>query len=271
MVGIPSNVNVLETLEHERFVRLLTVGFGALFAYDVLINLDVEIEFIWGSIWTVLNPRKRGGPTLRVGPLMFNLMYLAQRYMPFIDCVLLDSYFILGAPDPTSCLITYNVSACTGLFIRVCSTVSDANHGMDVGSSILGIYFSELTLVLRIWAVWETKSNIGILLVVFLLACSVSAAVFLARFLRGVECYELQIAAPAEEMGRCFCVMGNKDIYVSWILLMVIDTVAIPAFRAYREGGSSHLMRVVYRDGILYYSLILSEAPPFRRSGSLLN
>ncbi|KAF9258629.1 hypothetical protein L218DRAFT_1004776 [Marasmius fiardii PR-910] len=259
MAGIPSDVNVLETLEHEWCTRRygtsryalyddstliadafsfsLLVGVGGLFTFDVLINLDVEMEYIWIPLWTFIcaavDPKKR--PTLKLGSLLFDLMYLAQRYMPFIDRVILDSYRAISF----------------GVLNR-----DYANLRMGVGGSILGIYLSELLLVLRIWAVWERTSNVGMILLVFALVCSVAAAIFFERFLEGIQCYELQIAPPAQNMGRCFCVIGNKDIYVCWVFLMVYNFMAIPAFRVFRRGGNSHLLKVVCRDGVLYYALI---------------
>ncbi|KAJ8091098.1 hypothetical protein PM082_024715 [Marasmius tenuissimus] len=63
------------------------------------------------------------------------------------------------------------------------------------------------------------------------------------------------------DLRRCFFVLENKDIYICWIILMVYDSVsfvlmAIPALRAYRVGGSSNFVKVVYCDGVIYYTLI---------------
>ncbi|KAF9257533.1 hypothetical protein L218DRAFT_1017507 [Marasmius fiardii PR-910] len=209
MTGIPSDVNVLETLEHEWFARLLKVGGGGLFTFDILIHLDVEMEYIWTQLWTficaVVDPGKR--PTLKLGPLIFDLMYLVQRYMPLIDRVVLDSYFISGAPDPRACSITYTLSG---------------------WSSILGIYLSELLLVLRVWAVWKRTSNIGIILVVL--------SLHRIWGVRGFVCKRDPILTFLE---------------VSFTL------VAIPAFQVFRRGGNSHLLKVICRDVVSLINVIV--------------
>ncbi|KAF9255029.1 hypothetical protein L218DRAFT_951085 [Marasmius fiardii PR-910] len=101
MAGIPSDVNVLEMLEHKWFAHLLTVVAVGLSTYDILINLDVEIKYIWARLWTFIpaafDPTKR--PTL-------------QRYMPLMDRVVFDSYVISGAPDTRACLISNTLSGC---------------------------------------------------------------------------------------------------------------------------------------------------------------
>ncbi|KAF9258630.1 hypothetical protein L218DRAFT_1004777 [Marasmius fiardii PR-910] len=127
---------------------------GALFAYDVLINLGDELNYVWAA----LEPRRR---PIKWATVLFNLIYLAQRYMPLLDRVILDQYFMLGAPNARACVITYTLSA---------------------WCSILGILLSELILALRIWAVWARKPSIGIILVVLSLGCSVPATVFFAFF-----------------------------------------------------------------------------------------
>ncbi|KAG7091667.1 hypothetical protein E1B28_010687 [Marasmius oreades] len=235
MVEISPDVDVLETLKHEMLVRNFNAAAGALFAYDVLINLDVELKYIWAA----MNIRKR---PINTATVIFNLMYLAQRYLPLLDRVILDQYFMLGASNTRACFITYTLSA---------------------WSSILGILLSELILAVRIWAVWARKPSIGIILIVLSLGCSVPATFFFARFVGGIQYPELNIQTGpgSAQLRRCFYSMKNKDIYVCWIVLMVYDCasfilMSIPGFRAYRTGGSSNLLKVVYRDGVIYYAFI---------------
>ncbi|KAK1220771.1 hypothetical protein PQX77_016448 [Marasmius sp. AFHP31] len=161
--------------------------------------------------------------------------------MPLLDSVFLDQYFMMGPKDTRGCVITYTLSA---------------------WSSLLGIDLSELLLALRIWAVWAQKPTIGIILVVISLACVVPSMIFFGRFVGGVQYPLLNIPTPKnEDLRRCFFIMQNKDIYLCWIALMVYDSVSfvlmgIAGFKAYRTGGTSNLVKAVYRDGIMYYALI---------------
>lgn len=51
------------------------VATAALFMWDYLITLGMEIELIWPSQWNVIK-----------------VLFLVQRYMPFIDTLILTLY-----------------------------------------------------------------------------------------------------------------------------------------------------------------------------------
>ncbi|KAK1220772.1 hypothetical protein PQX77_016449 [Marasmius sp. AFHP31] len=86
--------------------------------------------------------------------------------------------------------------------------------------------------------------------------------VFFAHFVEGIQYPLLDIPTPKnEDLRRCFYVMQNKEIYICWILLMIYDSASfmlmgIPGFKAYRTGGTSNFVKVVYRDGVIYYALV---------------
>ncbi|KAG7091409.1 hypothetical protein E1B28_010446 [Marasmius oreades] len=230
MAEIPPGVDLLETLEHETLVYYVVVAGGVLFVYDILINLDIEIECIWGTL--DLRKRKRGF-------VIFNLLYLAQRYLPLLDQVILDQYILLGATNSRKCEIGFTLSA---------------------WCSVVGVLLSELILVLRIWGVWAMKPSIAVILVALALGCSVPTVIFFERFLKGLQYPELDMPGLVQ-LRRCLILVRNKDVYVCWILLMIIDgagfiLMAIPGVKAYRSGGNSNLIRAVYRDGVIYYALI---------------
>ncbi|KAK1226633.1 hypothetical protein PQX77_010392 [Marasmius sp. AFHP31] len=80
-------------------------------------------------------------------------------------------------------------------------------------------------------------------------------------FVKGVQFPDPTPIPGIAGFGECFYLISNKDIVVCWALLMVYDTVsfalmAVPGFKAFRSGGHSHLVKVIYRDGVVYYGLI---------------
>ncbi|KAG7093066.1 hypothetical protein E1B28_009358 [Marasmius oreades] len=230
MVDLPPDL-VLETIRDGLFVRFAQVAAGAIFAYDILLNLDDELRYVWAA----LDPRKR--PLKRA--TVFNVIYLVQRYLPFWDRFILAAYDIQGPSDTESCVVTYKMSAWIML---------------------IGITLSECILAMRIWAVWLNKPSV--LVVVFLLAlpCWAPAVLFYVRFVGGFQCLELHMPEVAQLRG-CFCTMGNKDLYMSWVMLMAFNTagfilMAIPGLKAYRRGGRFNLVKVIYQDGLMYYAAI---------------
>ncbi|KAG7091624.1 hypothetical protein E1B28_010643 [Marasmius oreades] len=136
--------------------------------------------------------------------------------------------------------------------------------GIDQSMDILVPISWCLVLAIRVWAVWAWKPLIGIMIVVLSAACGIPGMFFLSRFLNGIQYPELDIPGASEPLQRCFYRMTNKEVVVPWILLMVCDMagfilMAIPGIGAYRDGGSSGLVKIVYRDGVIYYALTFSE------------
>ncbi|KAG7086935.1 hypothetical protein E1B28_002851 [Marasmius oreades] len=168
---------------------------------------------------------------------MFNLLYLVQRYLPLWDRVILDTYYMLGPSNAKSCEVTLKMSAWI---------------------TIIGIHISQCLLALRIWAVWLNSPSVLVMLIALALSCSIPAVFFFVRFVRGIHCPELYIPGTVPLQG-CFCSTENKDLYLSWSMLMVNNTAAfiitsIPGIKAYRTGGRSNLVKVIYQDGVIYYA-----------------
>ncbi|KAF9259699.1 hypothetical protein L218DRAFT_1003553 [Marasmius fiardii PR-910] len=237
--------NILDAIQNEMLVRYFAVAGGTLFMYDVLTNFDLELEYIWTPFYRRERPK---------ASMLIKLLYLAQRYLPFVDQVVLDQYILQGARDSHACAIAYS---------------------LIIWISFVGIMLSEIILGFRVWAVWERKSLIAVILVTIFLGCFIPAMVLLEIFKRGIQIAELNITAP-DQLRRCFAVADNKDIYLCWILLMIYISasfilMAIPGYHATdisvssfstdlsgtdRIGGCSRLVQVVYRDGIIYFALI---------------
>ncbi|KAG7086927.1 hypothetical protein E1B28_002843 [Marasmius oreades] len=233
MAEIPP-VDTLEPIRDGLFVRFAQVAAGTLFVYDVLLNLDVELRHVWAAL-----SLRRQRP-IRVAPMMFNLLYVVQRYLPLWDRVILDTYYMLGPSNTNTCETTYKMSA---------------------RGAIIGIILSECLLAMRIRAVWLNSPCVTAMLVVLALSCSIPGVFFFVRFARGIHCPELYKPGTATLQG-CYCLMENKDLYLSWIVLMVVNIagfimMAIPGIKAYRRVDRSNLAKVVYQDGVIYYASIL--------------
>ncbi|KAG7091649.1 hypothetical protein E1B28_010670 [Marasmius oreades] len=160
MVEILQHMDVLERIRDELFLRFARVVAGPLCTYDILLNLDVEIKYVWAA----LNPRNR---SIKIGPVVFNLVYLAQRYLPLWDRFILATYDSLGPSDTKTCVVTYKMSA---------------------WNTVIGLVLSECILATRIWAIWADKPSVRVVLVGLALICSISAVLFFVRFVTGVQC-----------------------------------------------------------------------------------
>ncbi|KAF9259383.1 hypothetical protein L218DRAFT_947611 [Marasmius fiardii PR-910] len=113
---------VMEALGHARLVSHFDALNTTLLAYDVVLNLPLEIKHIWTKQWSFLT-----------------IIYIIQRYLPFFDTagVALHINFGVGM-SPKSCTSSYKTAA---------------------WSFFGGVMLSEILLTLRVWAVWERLAD----------------------------------------------------------------------------------------------------------------
>lgn len=208
---------VTDIVESMRLVTYFDVAGATMFLYDYLLTLGMEVELVWSSKGTFMK-----------------VLYFAQRYLPFVDAVAL-------------CLLN---QLSTAIDPRACKMVEKA-RGLLM---ITGISLSELVLTLRVWAVWERSSRVGLALsILFFLA--VSSNFVVSGFFLG----SLKFAdRPYPTFQGCFITSASRVVYMNWVLLMVYEAailvlMVIPGISAYRIAGDTALHTVVYRDGVLIY------------------
>ncbi|KAJ8091947.1 hypothetical protein PM082_024182 [Marasmius tenuissimus] len=136
-------------------------------------------------------------------------IYLAQRYLPFIDTVILNTYW----------------------------------------------YF---LMSFRVWAIWMRNRYMKAMLCALFVGHFLPSAYFYWKFLDGLVYIE---PPPFAKNIGCFELPTNNLFYVCWACLAGYDTVAfimmiIPLARAYYQGGTARMTRVIYEDGIKYYALL---------------
>ncbi|KAF9258467.1 hypothetical protein L218DRAFT_731563 [Marasmius fiardii PR-910] len=176
---------LIESLREQQFVSYVEVASAALFIYEVLINISVEIEYIWTKKWSFLT-----------------VLYVLQRYLPFLDTVGLGLQRHLGAHlNAADCMLNYQIAG---------------------WSIIAGLMLSEIVLTIRAWAVWERSVPIAIGLVIFFLACWIPGYVLHERFLSTME-----FIIPFPNFHGCIIVGGGRLIFLSWVLMMIYDVGAL--------------------------------------------
>ncbi|KAJ8088358.1 hypothetical protein PM082_022431 [Marasmius tenuissimus] len=190
---------------------------STILVYDVLLNLDVEIQHVWRRKWTFIT-----------------FIYLLQRYLPFFDTTGLVLHHQLGED----------------LTIKYC----ELNYHINGWCFIIGIVLSEILLTLRLWAVWKRSIPVAFGLVAFFLGCWIPCYILFNTFLNSTQFAN----PPLPHFRGCFISGGSHILYLCWVLMMVYDSgtlimILIPGIAAFRLGGSSELVKAVYRDGVMYY------------------
>ncbi|PFH45650.1 hypothetical protein AMATHDRAFT_71270 [Amanita thiersii Skay4041] len=204
------------SLEHRQMTMYFDVASIALLIYDHLLVLGLEIKYVWQP---------------RITPV--NILFYITRYAVYVEFTVL----VYSDLAPSLSLTTCN----------------DIIAYVGWSYSIL-TFLAQVILALRAWAVWgkDPRLTYG-LPTAFIIIASV-CLVFLQMTINSLEFIE---PAVPHRIG-CYLVNGSKLLSICWITFFIIDTIvfilfAIRAFEAYRCGGCSKLVHVVYKDGIMYY------------------
>ncbi|KAF8148397.1 hypothetical protein B0H34DRAFT_262319 [Crassisporium funariophilum] len=209
---------LLEAFYRMQLVSSFDVAAASMFLWDYLLTFDMELQLVWLSRWNFVK-----------------VLYLVQRYMPFVDTVWLRVlHHHLGIRLST----TY------------CHVLADFSGGMF----IVGFAASELLLTLRTWAVWNRSRRLAFVLPILYIGCWGCGFWFSYLFLSSLEFGEINHPGFI----GCFITAANGILTGCWIVLIVWDALTlvlmiIPGVEAYRSRKHTRLYEVVYRDGVLYY------------------
>ncbi|TFL06115.1 hypothetical protein BDV98DRAFT_652765 [Pterulicium gracile] len=202
-----------------RFVTSFDVASLALLVFDYFLTLDLEVALIWPSGWSLVK-----------------VIFLINRYMPFID-VPLALYHQLYRPQ--------SESSCRSLYIST------------AWMFILGIGLTEFVLVYRTWALYDNSKPLGVALLIYFLAFWIAICYGLSRFLDSLRF----LIDPNFPLPGCIIIDASDHLAFDWILLMVFESGILllmlnKAYRMYLTSRSTTIFRTVYRDGIMYYVYI---------------
>lgn len=190
-------------------------------ALDWLLTFEMEVSLVWTAKWNTTK-----------------ILYFLTRYLPFIDTSVV-MYHQFGFALPISvCRTTYQYAA--WMFV-------------------VGMACAELILTLRTWAVWEKDKRLSYFLPILFCTVWTAGFIIMGFYLRGTQ----HIASPLPQLFGCIVLDANHILSACYILLMVYDAcilflMVIRGISAFRSGGDSQFMRVVYSDGIIYYIYLFS-------------
>jgi hypothetical protein len=126
----------------------------------------------------------------------------------------------------------------------------------------IGMYFAEVILAVRTWAVWRKDRRVGLVLAALLIATIIVGCICIRTFLDTLEFGP----APYPGFRGCFItVSGSSLLYVAFIAvgsveIVILVLMSISAFRSYRSGNTSELSNVIHRDGMWSSRYVNSRA-----------
>ncbi|KDR78705.1 hypothetical protein GALMADRAFT_244210 [Galerina marginata CBS 339.88] len=205
-----------ETIVDTRIVSYVNAGSITILLYDFFLSLDREVETIWK------------------GKLSYTkFMYILTRYSAFIEAGVVIYQLSIPGTWYAQCAFAFKLNAWLFVF------------GLGIG---------EIIMTIRTWAVWGKSRFMKFALPIFYVCTWSAGFAIIGIFLQSLK-FDPNPLTPY--LG-CLATYTSSIIFSSWVLLLVYDAVMfilmlIPAFKAFRAGGTSRLMTVVLRDGVLYY------------------
>jgi len=187
------------------------------------LTFDLEVRLIWGqSRWTYTK-----------------LLFLLCRYIPFIYAW---PHIQISLPSNLSDRECHVLFACTCWLW------------------VIGIYFAQIILCVRTWAVWLQDRWVGIGLTTLVVGTAI------------VQCYYLvqvtgssvrTITQPFPEFFGCALISRKGNLFyvcvglVAFVDAVVVTLMLIRAFLTYKQGSSSKLSNAIHRDSIAFYVIFL--------------
>lgn len=209
---------IVDVASNLQIVAYFHVASVALYTYDYLLTLGMELEYIWQGSWNFLK-----------------VLYILQRYLPFFDTGTLVLYHhFVSNPSPSRCHYVYLISGWTFL---------------------ASMAISEIILSFRVWVIWQRSKVLAVALPVFFLACWVPTIFFEDLVLNSIAFGDAPYSPHSGcfitgGKGITYICWIFLLVYESGLLMLIL----ISALRHERDPTlSTSLSGVVYRDGILYY------------------
>ncbi|KAM6489270.1 hypothetical protein JOM56_015171 [Amanita muscaria] len=187
----------------------------ALLVYDYFLTLPLEIKHIWPS-----------HPTIVIS------LYYAVKYGVWIECVI---NFIQQNTD-------MSISHC-----RVAFWVRSYLYNVFT-------WASEALVGISVWAIWQKDRRLTISMPLIFVVLSVVSFVYL-----GIWLDTFKLANPPSPLVRgCFVTSTSNDLNKPIIMVMIwialtFVLITVSAIRSYKSGNNSTLIKMVYRQGMLYY------------------
>ncbi|KZV91423.1 hypothetical protein EXIGLDRAFT_837149 [Exidia glandulosa HHB12029] len=207
---------LLGTLRRSDIVRCVNVASTCLFMYDHAVTFLDEVELIWPAAW---------GPG--------KILFLLARYLTWPELIsgLIHQFFDVSG------------ETCHNIF------------GYNSVSIVWGIGAAELILILRTWAIWNREKTLLIVLLVFFCAVWGPETYIIVELVKKTTFVPASSFSPA--LKGCIITASSQIVTNAWILLTAFEAIilALTLIKGYQHfsQGSSHLINLLYRDGILYF------------------
>jgi len=192
----------------------------AIFIYDYILTLHLEVKLIWFSRWTYTK-----------------VLYLLVRYTTFAYMVSL--LYVLFVPNHSSetCKTTFTVS---------------------VSLQVTLMSLADIILAIRTWVVWNLSRTAGITLAILVIIDVAARLPLVVLFLQSLEFSPLpHHGYMGCFLVKGIRIVWTNFALMFMLQAGVLTVVAASAFRSYLRGLNSELWNVIHKEGIMFYVYVL--------------
>ncbi|EIM86342.1 uncharacterized protein STEHIDRAFT_156671 [Stereum hirsutum FP-91666 SS1] len=206
------------SLQQIQIVAYVDVCSIALVFYDYFSTFPGEIRFVWSSGWSIVN-----------------VFFVISRYGALCEGVLILIMYGYAHPSDSTCVAL--------------------SRAID-GGQFVCVTAAEFILVFRTWALWERNKRIAMGLAALVTVLLAVVATYATKFEASVQVTLPNPDNPAA-FSRCIQSGGGGTISITYACVAILETVVLVLTLIKAPWRfvllKSHLIRVLYRDGILYY------------------
>ncbi|KAF8877963.1 hypothetical protein BD779DRAFT_1226796 [Infundibulicybe gibba] len=190
--------------------------------YNYVLTFEQELGVIWMSQWTITK-----------------MFFVLTRYIPFINMALIMYHLFSPNLHGHACFVVYQGT---------------------IWMFVIGLLIAEGILTLRTWAIWgRTHPRLNVILPIVFAIFGISEFSMMVVFARSM------IVVPSVPVLLPSCLITGRThaIVICWTILMVYDALMLvimvtQGLKNFPLEGNSRLLKVVKRDGIIYYCYIFA-------------
>ncbi|KAH8827702.1 hypothetical protein DL96DRAFT_1680117 [Flagelloscypha sp. PMI_526] len=196
----------------------------AVLLWDWLITFSAEVHYVWPTRWSL-------------GKVLFFL----TRYLPLSDvCLSIIALQLMNPPD--------DEAACQKPYVAI------------VWLDVLGILVAQFILTLRTWAVYDRNKWVLFCLSGLLVVEGIFGGIAVITFVNTIVWTGPEFAGVR---GCNIITVDNRLVSGSYVGVMIFETTVfvatmVRALQRRRHTFGSRLLKVIFRDGLIFYLIIVS-------------
>jgi len=174
-----------------------------------LLNLDVDIKYIWGMKWGISK-----------------CFYIATKYLAFCDGILTLYYLFNTNLRPSTCDILYPVIICSPKIILLALAIVVISVLFLAVFVVFGVVMAEIIISIRTWIAWGLSRYI-LWYLTFMVVATTSFALFLIQaHSEGVSPWRTHHPSPIPTIRNCLRSRNDlyaREQYLSFVCIIVLE------------------------------------------------